>query len=213
LSSFRKGSGRRSGQRFDAQHGVVTEALLFLGELDPHAIGDALDDATHYEPTPVAECKEMLAALPAGPRDYTFVDIGAGLGRVVLLASALPFRQVVGVEVSPALCETARDNVVRWRRAHDDLACKDLRVVHADANSFRFPRGDLVVYMYNPFGENTVARLAERLANEVRGNCFVLYHTPVHRRIFDEHPRFTLASDLGFGVVYALPSMPRSFCA
>lgn len=192
---------------------MVTEALLFLGELDPHAIGDALEDATHYEPTPVAECKALLSALPDPPENYTFVDIGAGLGRVVLLASARRFRQVVGVEVSPALCETARDNVVRWRRTHEDLACKDIRIVHADAASFRFPAGDLVVYLYNPFGEATVTRLAERLANEARGNCFVLYHTPVHRSVFDDHPRFTLAEDLGFGVVYALPSIPRSFCA
>lgn len=191
----------------------MTEALLFLGELDPHAIGDAMEDATHYEPTPVADFEALLDALPENPQTFTFVDIGAGLGRGVLLASTRPFRQVVGVEVSPALCETASDNIVRWRRAHEDLACKDLRIVRADAASFRFPPGDLVVYMYNPFGENSVARLADRLANDIQGKAYVLYHTPVHRRIFDEHARFTLESDLGFGVVYALPNIPRSFCA
>lgn len=212
-NQIRKGSGRRSGQRFDAQHGVVTEALLFLGELDPHAIGDALEDATHYEPTPVAELEAMLDALPKPPGEFTFVDIGAGLGRVVMLASKRSFRQIVGVEVSPALCETARDNIVRWRRAHEELACKDIRIVHADAASFRFPKGDLVVYLYNPFGEASIARLAERLLKETSGNGFVVYHTPVHRRIFDEDGRFALVADLGFGVVYAFPSMPRSFCA
>jgi SAM-dependent methyltransferase len=212
-NSIRKGSGRRSGQRFDAQHGVVTEALLFLGELDPHAIGDALQDATHYEPTPVAQFEEMLDALPQPVNGFTFVDIGAGLGRVVLLASKRPFRQIIGVEVSPALCETARDNVVRWRRAHEDLACRDLRIVLADATSFRFPHGDLVVYLYNPFGEASIARFAERLTTVVRKKSFVLYHTPVHRRIFDEDKRFECIADLGFGVLYALPSIPRSFCA
>jgi predicted RNA methylase len=213
LSNSIRRSGRRSGQRFDAQHGVVTEALLFLGELDPHAIGEAIDDATHYEPTPVAQFEAMLDAISAPLNGFAFVDIGAGLGRVVLLASTRPFRQVIGVEVSPALCETARDNVVRWRRTHKELACNDIRVVHADAAAFRFPPGDLVVYLYNPFGESTIARLAERLAKEARGKCFVLYHTPVHRRIFDEDARYTLTADLGFGVLYALPSIPRSFCA
>jgi predicted RNA methylase len=210
-NSIRKGSGRRSGQRFDAQHGVVTEALLLLGELDPHAIGDALEDATHYEPTPVAEFEAMLDALPQPLEGFTFVDIGAGLGRVVMLASKRSFRQIVGVEVSPALCETARDNIVRWRRAHEELACKDIRIVHADAASFRFPKGDLAVYLYNPFGEASIARLAERLVKDARGDCFVLYHTPVHRKIFDDDGRFRLAADLGFGVIYAFPSIPRSF--
>jgi hypothetical protein len=206
-------SGRRSGQRFDALHGVVTEALLFLGELDPHAIGDALEDATHYEPTPVAQLEAMLDALPEPPTGFTFIDIGAGLGRVVMLASRRAFRQIIGVEVSAALCETARDNLVRWRRKHDDLPCKDLRIVHADAASFRFPPGDLIVYLYNPFGETSVARLAERLAAATHGKVFVLYHTPVHRRIFDEDARFECLADLGFGAIYALPNIPRSFCA
>lgn len=212
-SSFRVGSGRRAGQRFDAENGVVTEALLFLGELDPDAIGDALEDATHYEPTPVRQFEAMLDAVPAAFEGKTFVDIGAGLGRVVLLASTHPFRQAIGVEVSSALCETARDNLVRWRRRREDAPCKDVRIACEDAAAFTFPRGDLIVYLYNPFGESTLERVAGRLAQQAQGECFVLYHTPVHRRVFDEHARFRLTADLGFGLIYALPSIPRSLDA
>lgn len=198
---MRVGSGRRSGQRFDAQNGVVTEALIFLGELDPEAIGPALADATHYEPTPVAQIHSMLDAVPAEPAEKTFVDLGAGMGRVVLLAATKPFRQVIGVEVSGALCETARDNAVRWRRARPELCCKDLRIIRADAAEFRFPSGEIVVYLYNPFGAQTLARVAERLAR-LPSRVFVLYHTPVHRNVLDEHPAFETIADLGFGVVY-----------
>lgn len=197
-------SGRRSGQRFDAEHGVVTEALLFLGELDPEAIGAALEDATHYEPTPAAEFTALLGALPAAVNGWTFVDVGAGMGRVLMLASLRPFRQVIGVEVSGALCETARDNLVRWRRAEPRLACKDIRIVCADAAQFRFPSGDLLVYLYNPFGERTIGRVVETLAARTNGQCWVLYHTPVHRAVLDEHAWFELAADLGFGAIYRL---------
>jgi hypothetical protein len=196
------GSGRRSGQRFDAQHGVVTEALIFLGELDPDAIGDALEDATHYEPTPLAQFDAMLAALPVAPESSTFIDIGAGMARVVLLASTKPFRQVTGVEVSPALCETARDNVVRWRRSHPDLACKDVRIVCKDALHFTFPPGDLVVYLYNPFGESTLERLIANITDTRTGTVAIMYHTPVHRRVLDDNAAFKLAADLGFGLIY-----------
>lgn len=195
-------SGRRSGQRFDAEHGVVTEALLFLGELDPEAIGDAMEDATHYEPTPVAEVNALVDALPVAPHGYAFVDIGAGMGRVVMLASTRPFRQVIGVEVSAALCETARDNVVHWRGAREDLRCKDVRIVRADAAAFRFPPGDLIVYLYNPFGERTLMRIAQTLAAHRSGPCYLIYHTPVHRAVLDAHARFELTADLGFGAIY-----------
>jgi SAM-dependent methyltransferase len=196
-------SGRHSGQRFDAQHGVVTEALLFLGELDPEAIGGAMDDATHYEPTPVAQCDVLLDALTQ-PEHFTFVDVGSGLGRVLLLAAMRPFRQIIGVEVSRALAETARDNLTRRRRLDPPLRCKDVRIVCADASAYRFPPGDLAVYLYNPFGERTLSRLVQALAARTNGTCFVLYHTPVHRAVFDEDARFERIADLGFAAVYRL---------
>lgn len=200
----RSTSGRRTGQRFDADHGVVTEALLFLGELDPDAIGEAIADATHYEPTPVKEFEALLGALPLAIEGWTFVDAGAGMGRVLMLASLRRFRQIVGVEVSAALSQTARDNLVRWRRAHPDLPCKDVRVVTADAARFSFPPGDLVVYLYNPFGEATMARIADLIAQRSAGECLVIYHTPVHRAVFDAHAAFERVAELDFGAIYRL---------
>ncbi len=102
-------SGRRAGQRFDAQRNVATEALLFLGDLDPEGIGPNLVHATHYEPTPVGDLDALLAHVPFALERSTFVDLGSGMGRAVLLAASRPFRQVVGVEISPALHAIARD--------------------------------------------------------------------------------------------------------
>ena len=50
------------------------------------------------------------------------IDIGAGMGRAVLLAAEMPFRLVVGVELNPTLAQIARRNLAIWRqewsRAH-----------------------------------------------------------------------------------------------
>ncbi len=145
----RQRSGRRAGQRFDAEHRVVTEALLFLGELDPAAIGPNIGLATHYEATPPGDVVRLLAAAQLVPECTTFVDIGSGMGRVVLIASRLPFKQVVGVEISPALHEVARENLATYDRALQ--RCSDVRLVRADAADYAFPRGELALYLYNPF--------------------------------------------------------------
>jgi SAM-dependent methyltransferase len=196
-------SGRRAGQRFDAVHGVTTEALVFLGELDPEAIGPSLEFATHYEPTPVAEAEALFDASPLRPEQATFVDVGAGMGRVVLLAARRPFRRVVGIEISPALVEIARDNIAS---AHGpQRAAKDVRIVAADAASFAFPRGDLVVYLYNPFRAPVLERMLTNLlaANDVR-EIVLLYHTAVEHETIDGAARFEVVADLGFGLVYRL---------
>src|SRR5580692_7070745 len=34
--------------------------------------------------------------------EFTFIDLGAGMGRAMLLAACYPFRAVIGVELNPA---------------------------------------------------------------------------------------------------------------
>ena len=194
-------SGRRAGQRFDATHGVTTEALIFLGELDPEAIGPNLEFATHYEATPVADIDALLDASPLAPERTTFIDLGAGMGRVVLRAARRPFRQIIGVEISPALHEIAKENRRVYRGT---LACTDVRLVRADASTFSFPRGDLAVYLYNPFRAGVLGPILDRLAANRRREVTLLYHTPVERAVLDAHPAFALTADLGFGLAYHL---------
>jgi SAM-dependent methyltransferase len=196
-------SGRRAGQRFDAEHGVTTEALVFLGELDPEAVGPSIEHATHYEPTPVGQAEALLDASPLAPERATFVDLGAGMGRVVLLAARRPFRAVIGVEISPALVEIARENLASVR--DPKRVARDVKIARADAGDYAFPRGDLVVFMYNPFHgpvlDDVLMNL--RAAGETR-EIVLLYHTPVERTAVDATGAFDVIADLGFGVAYRL---------
>lgn len=141
----------------------------------------------------------MLDAVPLAPERTTLVDVGAGLGRVVLRAARRPYRQIVGVELSPALVEVAKDNRAAYR---GELACRDIRLVRADAATFAFPRGDLVVYLYNPFRAAVLAPMLDRLTAGPRRDVVLIYHTPIERAIVDAHPAFELIADLGFGLVY-----------
>jgi len=196
-------SGRRAGQRFDAEHRVTTEALVFLGELDPEAIGASLEFATHYEPTPVAQAEALFDASPLPPERAAFVDLGAGMGRVVLLAARRAFRAVIGVEISPALVEIARENLAT---VHDGRrVARDVKIVGADAAGYAFPRGDLVIFMYNPFRGPVLDRVLANLRTTAEERDVVLlYHTPVERDVIDATEAFDLVGDVGFGLVYRL---------
>ena len=172
---------RAGGRRFDRDHGVTTQAILFLDDLDPESVGDAHAHATHYEAVPVADFRALLDAVPeAAIRTSTFIDVGAGMGRALLLASAYPFRQIVGIEVSPGLHQIAKENLASARGIVQ--RCRDLRIVRADARLWNYPPGNLVVFLYNPFDD---VALAQSMGAIVRSRApddrvYVLYHTPVH---------------------------------
>lgn len=195
-------SGRRSGQRFDAEHGVTTEALLFLSELDPQAIGDAIQDATHYEPVPVAEFDALLDAARVRYEEYTFVDAGAGMGRALMLASRRPFKQILGIEVSPALAAIARENVARWLSSDGGVRCRDVRIVLADATQYRYPSGNLLVFLYNPFGPESIEKLARNLCGH-EGKLLLCYHTAVHSKaLYEGCTQLSSVESRAFGTIF-----------
>ncbi|HXP93336.1 MAG TPA: methyltransferase domain-containing protein [Candidatus Binatia bacterium] len=178
---------------------MTTEALVFLGDLDPGRVGQSVEFATHYEPTPVGDAEALLDAIPRRVEGATFVDIGAGMGRVVFLAARRPFKAVVGIEISPALLQVARDNLARID--DPERLCRDVRLVRADAATYRYPRGALVLYLYNPFRAPVLESVLAR-ASATRRDVVLLYHTPVEREVIERHAGFEIVDDLGFGAVY-----------
>jgi SAM-dependent methyltransferase len=170
---------RAAGRRFDREHGVTTQALLFLGELgEPR--GEAYAHATHYEPVPISDFRALMRRVPKeAVCASTFVDVGAGMGRALLLAREYPFKQIVGIELSPHLFEIARENLSSGREFTP--ACPDVRLVRGDARKRRMPPGDLVVFLYNPFDAEALDDVLDRIGERRHaGESWLLYHTPVH---------------------------------
>ena len=62
-------------------------------------------------------------------------------------SAQLPFRQVIGVEMSQPLCDAARENVAGAKH----LRCPDVQVVNADAKEYTPPDDVSVVFLFNPF--------------------------------------------------------------
>jgi SAM-dependent methyltransferase len=195
-------SERSGGRRFDREYGVTTQAILFLGDLDPDDAGDAGAHATHYEAVPVDDFRQLLAHVPADViATSTFVDVGAGMGRALLLASEMPFNHVVGVEVSGGLYEVARENLERAQVSK--RRCKDVQVVHADARIWNYPPGDLVVFLFNPFDATALqATIGSILDRRNPGSTWVAYHTPVERTAIAGDARFELVAEERCGAVY-----------
>jgi SAM-dependent methyltransferase len=199
-------SQRRSGRGFDRAHGVTTHAVLFLSDLDPDAVGEARSHATHYEAVPPPAFSNLLACVPEDViRTSTFVDAGAGMARAVLLASEYPFKAIVGIELSPGLHQIAQENLAR--ASGIETRCRDVRIVRADARRARFPRGDLVVFLYNPFDGEALDDVLDRIAERHGGGrVWMLYHVPEHSdRIFAR--AYELVEAIPDGDVYrSIPS-------
>src|SRR5262249_52749552 len=103
---------------YDRRLGVRTSGLMRSSDLgiDPNKLAEVAVGAisgSAYAPSPAWALPAILKQLDVRCEDYNFVDLGSGMGRVVLMAAESPFARIVGVEFSLKLHETAKTNVSR----------------------------------------------------------------------------------------------------
>jgi hypothetical protein len=98
-------------------------------------------------------------------RDFTFIDLGSGKGRVLLMASGYPFKRIIGVEFMPELHRAAEQNIANY--SNDRQRYRQIETVCMDARDFQFPLEPLLVYLFNPFDEPAFARVLENLRHSL----------------------------------------------
>ena len=189
----------RENHLYDLQHGTDTatwKPTKLQGRL-PN-----IENGYPYEATQTSRLRRCLAAARAlgyGP-DRTFVDLGCGKAKALLVASDAGYGRLVGVEYDPALAVIARSNLVR-RGVRGEIVCMD-------ASAFEPGPGPSIVYMFNPFGREIVAKVVERLAGS---DVLLIYSNPVHADLlvgWRTMWAFGPATPIGRDAIYAPPAAP-----
>jgi hypothetical protein len=166
-------------REFDARHGVDTGGVTHLKGLGIPGTGWR-DGVSHIAIDP-DEFRQALDGLGVDLRRLTFIDLGAGKGRALLLASLYPFRRIIGIEFGAPLLATARKNIAGFK--HPDQQCRDFELHEADATRFELPNEPGVLYLYDPFGLETMRKVAKATHASLLGaprDFHVLYLNPFH---------------------------------
>lgn len=140
---------------FDRRYGTDTSGRVWVPQLG--AEGPSVEHAYEFIPTPTAVFRLALRKAVPCPAGYTFVDYGSGKGRTLLIASELPFRQIIGVEFSPELNRIASRNLRLYRGKKQ--RCRDIKTLCCDAVDFELPDEDLVLYFWTPFRAPVVKKV------------------------------------------------------
>jgi SAM-dependent methyltransferase len=185
---------------FDQMHGVDTSGLvpakhLITGHANDEHVTAYYGVAPSILRTLIERWRETIPPHPIS--SYTFIDIGAGKGRGLLVASELRFRKVIGIELNPALAEVARQNVAHWTRAHaeDSTAPRlaPIQVLEQDALDFDFPATPTLLFLFHPFEAPVLRLLLRRIETQFaqrRGTLDLLYVNAECANVLDRNPAF-----------------------
>ena len=186
---------------FDQAHGVDTSGLVPASDLVTGHPNDTHVTA-YYGVAP-----SILRALIGLWRDtpppepihrYSFVDVGAGKGRAMMVASQLPFEQVVGIELNPAMAEAARRNFTLWSGAHaaDPTAPElaPMKLYEQDALTVELPLRPTLLFLFHPFEAPVLRALLRQIETRFAptpGLLDLLYVNAEHAAVLDRNPAFT----------------------
>lgn len=152
-----------------------------------------------YQPTEPSQFHEMMSAISSHPNfdfhNFTFIDLGSGKGRTLLMASDYPFRRIIGVELLPALHQIAQENLSKYHS--DTQKCFSIESICADATEFPFPAEPAVLFLFNPFPESGLRRVLGNLQHSLQQHpreFFVLYHNPLLAPVVDASTALKLIS-------------------
>jgi Histone methylation protein DOT1 len=179
---------------FDPEHGVRTSGLVagrYLKTGNPHD----RHATAYYGIAPsvfYALMQRWRRMRPAfAIEEITFIDIGAGMGRAVMLAAEMPFRSVIGVEMHQTLVRIARKNLTLWRKTGH--MCTSARILQEDAAAFQFPKGPCIAFLFNPFGDVVMRRFLRHCKqgfDKRPGELDLLYVNHEQEHVFEQQKGF-----------------------
>ncbi len=185
---------------FDLAHNIDTSGLVPAGNLITGHPNDAF--VTAYYGVAPSVLRTLIdhwreTSPPHPIHSYTFLDIGAGKGRAMLIASEFTFRQIVGIELNPELADVAERNLEIWRASHvsDSTAPPIAPIIlhQQDVLAFDLPHSPTLAFLYHPFEAPVFKHLLRRIEAQFArrpGTLDLLYVNAECRDILDRHPAF-----------------------
>jgi len=161
-------------RNFDRKYQVETSIQEDPKLLEPDH--PSSQDAVIYGPTREQPFLRLFQKVNID-KEGTFVDLGCGKGRAMMLAALYGFKQVKGVEFSSKLCDRARDNLKKFSKQLDFEF--HWTVLNENMSSFSIQPDDRVFYFFDPAGDNTLKNCLNAILKDLEKNprsVFFIYH-------------------------------------
>jgi acyl carrier protein len=171
---------------FDQIYGVDTSGFFPTELLQTKDVTSDL--INFYVGSQPSITRGSLSTLP-DIKVYTFVDLGCGKGRVVIIGSEFPFQDIVGIELSPKLARIAQSNVIKIHRQFPGRP--SIRIIAGNALDNLLTNGKIVFYLYHPFGRELMSQLVHKIESALLStleHVFIVYHNPVWGSLLDASP-------------------------
>ncbi|OZV70062.1 SAM-dependent methyltransferase [Winogradskyella aurantia] len=187
---------------FDWKYGIDTKT--WVSHKDLIAENDLAKHSGQYQPNCALVVKKVLRKLQL-PKDQTFIDIGSGKGRIIILAAKYGFKTIKGIELSSNLSSIAESNIETFITKTGNPA--RIQIINKDATKHKFDVMDSVIFMYNPFNgivfEKVIDNIKQSLQKYPR-QMTIIYMNPTEREMLESKLEFSSIQNFTWNEHYTI---------
>lgn len=110
---------------------------------------------------------------PTGREEFTYIDVGSGKGRTLILASEVGFKRTIGVEFSGDVHVLAGRNIKSYCR-FNRTDCEFI-LINEDATQYELPPHKLVLFFANPFLPALWPDMIDNIVRSYNAQCRKMY--------------------------------------
>lgn len=152
----------------DRLFGISTRAFVYQSTAGRH----------HYQAASYWVLEKIFKSLSHLHLPKRFVDIGCGLGRVLVVAKHNNYDDCIGIEVNPQLVNAGKLGLER-------KSYQSIQMIESDATLFDYGTSPNTFFLFNPFGAEILETVLQKIEKDNHSVHFFIYMNPVHRRVFE----------------------------
>ena len=180
---------------FDLLHGTDTGGYISGASLHANSLSNLY--STAYLGIAPSAFRQAIASLHLQLEEFTFLDLGCGKGRALIVAAQFPFRRLLGVEFVPELCRIAQANI-----ASNPKWAVRISILNQDASRVTYPDTPLVIFLFDPFLAPVLRPVLANLERQLRQSpreTYLLYaNNPRYTQVLDRFPFLREVSEISF---------------
>lgn len=179
--------------KYEKLLGIKTHSIVNLDNLT--LAGDNSEQNHHYQGASYFILFSIFDKLPKQTKSFPLIDYGCGKGRALFVAEQCGFTNLIGVDIAKELIEYANENKAIYKKKNQ---LSSIDFLFEDATQYQIPQNAQVFYFFNPFGENIMQKVINKIRESIKLNprkIYCIYLNPKYKAVFEKN---------GFEVFYTM---------
>lgn len=146
--------------------------------------GIDISHATIYMPVNYYVLEHLMQEIVKYGGNKTFLDIGCGKGRVMIVAADYGFEQITGIDFSKKFCEETDTTIHLYSQKNPAV---HFTIINCDALGFEIPKEITTIFLFNPFDEVIMSSVVSHIIRSQQHDprtIWVMYANPQHKSLF-----------------------------